>query len=298
MDAFIKHQDLARWLRQVLQVIPLEGALLEFAEATFGTHDLAALLADVDTSDAASFLELACSPDWPTRLDYEIHWGEQLISKTQSDHLLQALLRKPLAARMRASGQPPVRLQLPDFAIAAFVARLKITWQPPDPLNAPLHDLPDGPYWMTRARLRQARLAWHAGQVHLMALFLAHLPATDPDFEESLDFLLAILGDLGPMQAPFAFFKAQKFSFFQSLCQYENFERRRRAGNMEILMLQGARAAFGSADHWRTCMRRVDHICTALFGRAPFFQQPLDSCLDVSDQTPEARMQTLFRELS
>ena len=46
---------------------------------------------------------------------------------------------------------------------------------------------------------------------------------------------------------------------------------RRSAGNMEILMLQGARASHGTVAHWQRRMERIDHIAIALFGRSEVF---------------------------
>jgi hypothetical protein len=49
---------------------------------------------------------------------------------------------------------------------------------------------------------------------------------------------------------------------------------------MEIMMLQGNRAAHGSISQWRLKMQHIDRICQVVFGRTQFFQQPNAQSID------------------
>jgi hypothetical protein len=82
---------------------------------------------------------------------------------------------------------------------------------------------------------------------------------------------------------------------FKALCQTENFERRRRSSNMEIMILQGARAAHGDAEAWRHGMRMIDMICRDLFGGTRFFQRPGQDCLNVEHDKIQHQIQNVIR---
>ncbi|RJQ83944.1 MAG: hypothetical protein C4519_06015 [Desulfobacteraceae bacterium] len=294
------HDDLAGWIRQVLQApMRLDGALLDFVEETFGTADPSALSDDMDGSEAASFWELLFFPDQRLRLEFETHYGERAFSGAQAAALANELLREPITATLQTDVAPyACTVQVPAFVITALIERLKITWQAPQRLIDILRGtLTDRHRIEVRARLRQTRVRWHDGQISMIGHFLARMPAESNDFNPCLEFLLSHLGELRPVDAPFEFLVARKFFLFQSLCQHEAFEQRRRSRNMETLILQGARVAHGDSAQWRAGMRLVDRICTALYGRTHFFQRTADSCLEAECGEPRD-LETLFRQLS
>jgi hypothetical protein len=67
---------------------------------------------------------------------------------------------------------------------------------------------------------------------------------------------------------------------------------------MEIMMLQGNRAAHGSISQWRRQMQQVDRICQALFGRTRFFQQPDAQSVNITKTNTVTRIQDVMRRLS
>ncbi|MBI5062821.1 MAG: hypothetical protein HZB87_04990 [Desulfatitalea sp.] len=169
-----------------------------------------------------------------------------------------------------------MQLVVPDFALAAFVQRLNISWQPCPALSGVLdRRLDDTQRPRVRAILRHARVTWHAHRVHLIDLFLARMSSTADEFEPDLVFLCALLNEFQPEHSPFDFLMAKKRFYFNALCKAQAFEQRLRSGNMEVLMLQGARAAHGDIAQWRAWMGQVDRISTALFGGTRYFQEPL-----------------------
>jgi hypothetical protein len=279
MTLATNHDDPAQWARQVLQrPIRPDKAWIDMLEATLGTRDPAVLQNEGESSENASILDLLFYPDRQAQLDFERLWGERPFSTAQADTLVEELLKEPITASLHMDVAPhTLTVRVPDFAVAAFIARLKITWQAPAGLLPVLHTILS-PHELieVRSRLRHTRIDWHAVHIQLIERFLTRIPITSADFPPCWDFLLSILDELRPEDTPFEFLTAKKLFFFQSLCQNEAFERRRLNSNMEILILQGARAAHGDLHLWRTGMRLVDRICTALYGHTRFFQRPLE----------------------
>ena len=274
---------LADWLRQVLAAgIRMDAQVAGQLVTTFGSDDLSTVLADPYGSETASFLELIFYPDRQLRERYERHWGPSHFSPRDEAVVIDALCTPPVETRLFAGRQrTPLRLAVPDFALAAFVRRLKIAWQPPAPLRPLWQRLSDTEGGEgIRAMLRHSRLSWRDVQVAATDRFLDAMPRDTADFEACFTFLLSILDQIEPDQSSFDFLIARKLFFFQGLCKAERFERLRRSSNMETLMLQGNRAAHGSIDQWREQMRRVDQICIAMFGRTRFFHPPAEEQLD------------------
>lgn len=281
--------DLADWVRRTLQRdIHLDAGLLACLESTFGRPDPEFLLADPHASEAASFLELLFSPDLRVRQNYESQWGHLCFAEEDLRALLEGLDRPPVMATLHAAhGSEPLHLEVPADALAAFVQRLNMTWRPPPELDRTLKTRLDDPHRSrVRSTLRHSRVAWQPHRVQLIDLFLSKMSPTADGFESDLSFLCTLIGELGPGQAPFDFLMGKKLFYFQALCKAEDFERRLRAGNMETLMLQGGRAAYGDIDQWRTSMRQVDQVCIALFDRTHYFQQPIEAVVALDESAP------------
>lgn len=256
--------------------IRLDHRLLAQMEATFGTVDPQTLLCHAHDCETASFFELLFFPGMVAKTDYESQWGDQRLPSPMVDRLVEALSARPLTAVIAVSGRDtPIVLEVPEFAISGFVRRLRIDWQPPPALDDLCRNLGrTSAALRARVLVRHARVRWHPNQTDLVKLLFNQIPLSADDFEAVLSFTLSLLPELAPDADPYAYLVDRKGLYFQSLGKAEAFERYRQANNMEILMLQGARAAHGSIDHWRQLMARIDRICIALFGRSHYFQPP------------------------
>jgi hypothetical protein len=295
------HIALAKGIDDIFnEGLVLTEEVTRYLEATFGTADIAAVLAGPPDSEIDSLLELLCYPDWKVQVRIEALLRQQPFTAEQYQAVVRHLCAQPLRTRIVASsGTPLCTIDIPAFALEAFVRRLNITWQPPPALLQAVerhYDLPRGLEILVH--LRNARVAWHADQISLMALFLEKMGPVSEQFRTSLAFLISILSELAPAADPYAFLAAKKFFYFQSLCKAEDFEKKRLAGNMEMLILQGARAAYGGLAQWRDHMRQIDLICQALFGRTQFFQQPAELCLDGEHAGAAGKIQDVIRLLS
>lgn len=270
-------EALGRWLRRQLEHgVNITEEVFGYLEATFGTRDLAAVLADEDASEVDSLLELLFYPDTDLQLKFEARWGRESFSEQDRKAIVDTLCGDPPQAHLALPGAEfPLSLPVPAFACRTFVERLRICRKLPPRLDKILEARPEAEAdMMTRVQLRNSRLTWHDDQVALLEQFLTRMPAASRNFSADLGFLISILPEMSKGDDAYAFLVGKKFFYFKALCSAEDFERKRAASNMEIMMMSGARCAHGNVEEWRRLMRQVDRICRALFGRTEFFQQP------------------------
>lgn len=290
---------LAEWISSVFNDgIILTDDLVRFLEATFGSQDIVEILAGDHDSEMDSFLELLCYPDFNTQLQYETLWGDRRFGSDDLAVIVTHLVPQQ-ATITTPSGDWLGAIEVPAFALEAFVCRLNITWRLPAPITWLQQDFRSRtPALKARVHLRNTPLQWHPAQINLINRFFEKMPIDSSAYETSLVFLLAILSELTPQQDGFEFLVGKKFFYFQSLCRAETFDRKRLASNMEIIMLQGARAAHGSIEQWRNHMRQIDLICQNLFGRTQFFQQPSEYCLDTTGKDNIQKIQDMINLLA
>lgn len=255
----------------------LDSALLGTMASAFGITAPEDLQAQDPDSETASFLELLFYPDMATRGAFEREWGLRRWSPEAPGALLAELEKQPIIAIIPIAGRvAPLSMAVPSVALTAFVHRLKIDWQMPSGLVPVFAFIGNDPRrWPAQAMVRHARAAWHPNQVRLVALMLEKLPIGADDFEPCLAFILSLIPELDAGEDLFQFLTAKKRFYFQSLCKAEAFERQRRSSPMEMMMMQGGRAAHGSIAQWQHAMGRIDRICNALFGRTRFFPRPV-----------------------
>lgn len=278
------NQLLAQWILGTLQAeTPIGGDVLSYTRATFGTDDLAHIMAAADSADIDSLLDLIYYPDLTLQAHFEKNWGCVEFSPMDRAEIIARLSAESIKSTIVCTIPPAkVDIHLPTWIPDVFVQRLNITWQPNVRIRHSLErHLPPDWQIITRIHLRNAgRLCGirtaRPHQASLVSTFIEKMSWASADVEPCLLFLLTILAEFPEGQTPYDFLISKKAHYFQCLCRAEDFERRRRTANMETLMLQGERAAHGSLDQWRGYMRQIDTICRALFGRTQFFGQPRD----------------------
>jgi hypothetical protein len=279
MSSQTKAQRLAQWIRKALEAGVTAGVeTLRYTQTTFGSTDLPKILSLAETSESDSLLELLFFPDAALQAAYENTWGDTCFAADDQRHVLADLMDSPVTGAIRwEDGTACLKTKLPDFVLSRFVERLNITWRPSPSLARALeHHLPWDRRRAAQVCLRHTPGPWHAHYDALLCTYIEKMPATHAGYESSLQFLLSILSELKADQDHFEFLVSKKSFYFNALCKAEDFERRRRASTMEVLMLQGARAAYGTIDQWRLGMQHIDVICQALYGRTRFFREPLD----------------------
>jgi hypothetical protein len=301
MTAHDRTIELAQWIDSVLsESILLPQSVQDYMAGTFGSSDLAQILETADSSEIDSLLELIFYPDFELKIRYEDRWGDTIFGPQDQEAVIASVCATPLTVNIIISADgSALPIDLPDFVIEAFIQRLRIDWQPSAVLKTCLARRAHHRH-ITRIRvhLRDARLSFHTGQVKLIDRFLEKMPSDAKDFESSLAFLLEIIPELAQDGDHYAYLTAKKFFFFQSLCKAEDFERKRQSSNMEIMILQGNRAAHGNIDQWRRQMRQTDRICRTLFGRTQFFQQPDARAVDLGSGETAQRIADIMRQLT
>lgn len=301
MTALTKIESLAQWIRSILaEGLLLPDDVLAYMEGTFGTSDLAKIIDGDDTGEMDSLLELILFPGMDLQIRYESEWGTTSFTQKEQGAVQSALGLTVLRAELIPPGdRQGITIEVPLFALNAFVQRLNITWQPPSRLLATFgQKWPDANSLRARVHLRNARLDWHADQVDFVNHFLADIPPDDGETDACLTFLLSILSEFSPGTDPYKFLVAKKFFYFQSLCKAEDFERRRKTSNMEIMMLQGDRAAHGDIAQLRQHMQWIDRMSYALFGRTHFFQQPDEQCVALPSSDNKQMLDEVVRTLT
>jgi hypothetical protein len=300
MHGQVLHTALVQWICSVFREgLVLTEDVARYMDSAFGTRDIAAVLESAPDSETGPLLELLCFPDRELQQRFESRWGGNVFTADDQRAIIAQLGRKPLPVVIRStSGTLLGSIDIPPFVLETVVQRLRITWQPPSELNRILRNCPPGQRETICVSLRNSDLPWHAEQIRLMALFLDKMSAQSDGFDASLAFLISILSELTPESGIRDFLFAKKSFYFKALCRAENFERRRHSSNMEIMMLQGARAAHGDAEAWRNNMRMIDRICRALFGETRYFQRPGQDCLNVEQGKMEQRIQDVIRILA
>ena len=289
---------LVSWIHEIFREgIVLDDDVARFMNATFGTQDITAVLSETRDGEIDSLLELLCYPDKALQIRFESRWGRSVFEESD----LAAVVRKLGAAPLRTDILSPegtclTTIDIPPFVLLTFVQRLNTTWRPPLQLAQVLELYPwDDRGLAVRVLLRNAGVQWNEAQISLMAHYLDKMSKASEAFETGLAFILSILSELEPGMDAFDFLVAKKFFYFQSLCRAEAFERKRRSSNMEIMILQGSRAAHGSIAQWRQNMQRIDLVCQTLFGRTQFFQQPEAHCLEVENVDTARQIQDVMR---
>lgn len=295
------HTDLVQWIRAAFQEgLVLTADVARYMESAFGTQNVGDVLANVPDSESGPLLELLCFPDRELQLRFESRWGDNAFTADDQRAIIAKLGRTPLSTVIRStSGALLGAIEIPPFVLETAIQRLRITWQPPPRLTRALaRHCPPERRPAIRVTLRNTGLPWHPAQLRLMELFLSKMPVESDGFEECLSFLISILSELMPACGIRDFLFAKKLFYFKALCRAEDFERRRRSSNMEIMILQGARAAHGDAETWRNGMRTIDTICHALFGETRYFQRPGQDCLNVKNGPIQGQIQDVIRLLS
>jgi hypothetical protein len=273
----------SKWLRRELEDgFSVDPKISDYLNTTFGHDDLAHILATAESGDCDTLTDLLFFPDEKLRFRYEMQWGGVTFSEADVNAILNHLVERPPQVVMRTDlNGPQIRLAMPDFSAETLLQRLHLIWRPARKLKTVLKSIPsESRRAEVRLYLRGAHLAWHPGQVEAVALCLTRMPPSTDDFLETLTFLLSIIAELPAGQAAEALLIDRKRAFFQAWCKAEEFERRRLASNMEILMLQGERATHGTPQHWRAQMARIDRLSRILFNRIEYIHVPFEERLD------------------
>ncbi|MFY9941220.1 MAG: hypothetical protein WAK57_03530 [Desulfobacterales bacterium] len=268
-----------RIIRVLTEGVDLGSEAWHFIESTFpdtSASDLADLMVAGEDVEAAPLIELLFFPD--ERLQTRL---EGLLSclvleagaETAVADRLQA--QKPVA-RIACPGWGPqaCRFPMPAQAVPAFVARLNIGHRLAEPIAGAIERrVVEAHRDHLRVKLRNARIPFSAAQAAFICELLAKLPAGDPDLLDVMDFVLALLEELGPDGDIRGGLLEKKKFYFQNLQRAEQMADLIQGRNMETLMLQGVRMPYVDKSDALFKMSLIDRICIALFDRSVYFER-------------------------
>ncbi|MCP4748968.1 MAG: hypothetical protein GY874_22980 [Desulfobacteraceae bacterium] len=294
--------ELALWVSRTIETgINAGHDVLHYLETTFGSANLEHVLSTGSDGETESLIDLIFFPDKSIQAAYEQTWGKFVFSIPEQQQVIDHVNAGKLVATVsmpKHSGSP-VSLKVPDFAIASFVHRLNITRKIPHSILTLVEKhYPQSRQTAIRVHLRNTAVNWHRTQTELMSQYMTKMPQTHQDYNTGLSLLLSLLWEQKTDEPPYDFLIRKKNYYFQILCKAEEFERKRMAGNMEILMLQGERNVYGQDKELKQSMKLIDKICQNLFGRTEFFTQPMNHYIQNSlDNTPAASIDTILKTI-
>ena len=258
-----------------------------FMETTFGAADvetLQAVLADADSSEGESLLDLIFFPDQDLQVAIEPLLTEHRLGEADIAALAARLKRKPVLARLRIAGaERVIPVAMPAFAADAFLSRLHLAWQPEEALSAaimswegrglaPAGDAAEGRLRL-RVRLRNASLPQTPVQVRFLCDFLERLSAEEEDFVNQLDFILVFLKEHPDAQNLYRALMDRKRFLFRHLQKAHRAAEFAARNNMETLVMTGVRTPYFDTACAERELAMIDGIATAVFGRTEWLSE-------------------------
>jgi hypothetical protein len=272
---------LAGLLRSYLgRTLRLNSDAEAFVTATYGDAEpetLKALTADIDASEAETFLELLLFPDIQFQIAIEPHLFPFKSERLSQRRLRNLLTRPPVSLTLELhENQAALQFPLPEDFLERFLARLNLARRWP----ASLEDAFDTHLALAdrlraRVMLRNGPPWMGDGFPGLCADLVRALPPKHRDFWPALELVIQLAPELTARSDPFALLTARKRRAFQMVEQQRDFEHRLRRSNIETLLGQGQRVPALARGEALRQMRVIDAVCQSVFGRTTYFQPAL-----------------------
>lgn len=250
--------------------------VLEYLETVHGpgsVRELAGLLEDRDSAEAAPLAELLFSPGPGAMAALEPALEAARLDPAGTEALVARVCASPRPVRMRLPGIPELAVQARPQDLEGFVRRLRPACTPPRELVQILdRRLPLDAALAVRVRMRHAGLAWTGPrQVFLSSLAerLEVAPALpdSPRAVEVLDWVLAFLGQIGPGDPPLAALAERSLALASRLRQAEAQEAALARGGFELMAMLGQRLPHAHPASLRRELILLDQAHRTLTGR-------------------------------
>ncbi len=215
------------------------------------------------------------------------------------DRVIESILSRPVSASIFIPGlETPVKIDVPDFVIEQFVARLNIRWRLEKTLSQIINKrFADENQLKIKVSFRNARPIPEKAGSRLLYRYLELIDPVHRDLFPCLDLILSFMDEIMDDLNLYDFLVEKKRACFQSLKKAEKFERLTAKTNMETLMMMGVRAPHTPKTDLKRKMRLIDTICRVVFSRAEFFQTAFEH--HHQDQLcPETDMEKIVNVLS
>ena len=249
--------------------VPAE--VVGFIESTLADpspEGVAAFLHDPEDSEADTLAELIFFPDEAVQMALEDHLTAAGFTPADQPAIAAALGDRSRSVRLRfPGGGTPVTVPLSPSSAEAFVARLHIDCHPDDRISEAIAGVgasADGPRY--RVRLRNSRLAWTPPRVDFLRQFFEAFGSDPADALPLLDRVLGWLSEIAPDRPVIDGLAEKKREARRVLELAEGFERKRRAGNIETLAMQGIRIPHIDTAAIFASIAAIDRITLGIHG--------------------------------
>ena len=278
-DSEEKCAQLAAEIRNILGGgITLGSDVIHYIDSTFSNpslEELQALLHDDSCCEKDSLMELLFFPDEFMQLQLE-ELLETLMLRRQDEETLQKILcGRPLQAVFRFSEKSEtLKLPLPNEVAPAFISRLHIGKHLHPRLRDAINEnaAADGRS-RYKVKIRNARFSPGEIKVRFLCDIFKKIEPQSCDFNDCLDFALALLDEINENSEIYKALIAKKKFYLRSLEKAKQLETQIRKNNPETLLLEGKRVILIDKEDARRKMLVIDRICRAIYGRTEYFEE-------------------------
>lgn len=240
-------------------------------------EELAAVLADDGHPEHDPLMEMICFPE--VAFQVEIEPMAQALRCNDDDlaRLLDPIMAKSEPLRIRPSdSEPDIRVPLPAWGVERFLERLHLT-RVLDArfLEAASRILPEDRARLFAVHLRNSRMVQDDRRVLFLCNLIRRMDGiAESDFSEALGFLES----LPDGKSIYTALMMLKRGCLKALQEAEKLAEEMQTKPMEVLMLQGVRAASVDREAMRRRIRWADAVSEAVFGitRAMDMETPLE----------------------
>jgi hypothetical protein len=273
-------------LRRHLEAgISLSDDVRHFMEATLGDDSvdtLRALLSAESSAEGDSLLDLIFFPEQTLQIALEPILERHSLGEEDIAALAEGLKRVPLSTHLKMPGtEVTLPVLMPAFVVDAFVARLNLSWQPAEALQAvlvkadacplsPTGESRDGRMRL-RVALRNAAIRQTPVQIRFLCDFFARRSFADPEFVDQLTFMLVFMHEHENSTNIYQALMARKKFLVRHLMMTRRSAAFAARNNMETLMMTGVRRPHFDVAAAQATLDLIDAIALAVFGRSERF---------------------------
>ena len=220
-------------------------------------------------------MELLFFPDESMQLQLE-ELLENLRPRPQDENeLLDFLCREPLQVVFRfPEKNEMLNLALPPEVAPVLISRLHIAknldWKLRDAIN---NHAASGVRNRYKVKFRNSRFSFDENKIQFLCDFFEKLGPESYDFDECLDFALALLDEIKEDTEIYRALMAKKKFFLRSLEKAKQLEAQLQKGNLETLLLEGKRIILVDKADARKKMLIIDRISRAVYGKTEYFEE-------------------------
>lgn len=298
-----KHSALAEALKNILEGgIDLSTGVVHFIDSTFSDPSpgqLQRILEDDTDCERDSVLELLLFPDESMQVELEPLLEHLKFQAEDEKPVAAGLVGKPFPLTVRFPGdRGSLTLTVSQDLAGRFIERLNISRHLNPELIQALKRYDDETIGnRIKVKIRNSRFSSSDEKIGFLSRLFEKFEPEDNDLFDCLEFSLAFLAEIGPVNDIYQALVAKKKFYFISLEKAKQMEAQLRKHNVETLRAQGKRVVMIDPSDARIKMRLIDRISRALYGKTQYFE-PLHDVENSMTLDPEDDVGEIMRRLS